>query len=151
MKSLALVLSGLVLFAACEGNGGRGFVHYVPGAGFEQELEVELRLPEDRPIAVGEWVDISASRRSGPWVLEDTAAPGRPACRRISPVTEEYEVAEKVSWRVEPAGQASFGNARPPDLTRQIRFTAPGTYQVWATSDGCGEPFVSNRIEVVVR
>jgi hypothetical protein len=102
-------------------------------------------------VAVGEWVDISASRRSGPWILEDTATTERPACRRISPAAEEYEVAEKVSWRVEPSGEASFGNARPPELTRQIRFAAPGTYQVWATSEGCGEPFVSNRVEVVVR
>jgi hypothetical protein len=150
MRSLLTFVAFCGVFAACEG-GSAGFVPYVPGPGFTQELEISLELPETGEVAAGEWVDLSASRRSGPWVLRDTLATERPLCERISPATDEFEVSEKVSWRVEPPGQVSFGNARPPRLNRQIRFNSPGRYQVWATSEGCGEPFVSNRVEVVVR
>lgn len=147
-------LRALVLFlpplAACE-PADSVYVPYVPGPGFTQVMEVSLELPDSAPVAVGEWVTLHATRKSGPWVSRDSSMTGEPACEEISPVTEEFEVAGKVEWRVEPPGQVNFKVPGPPDWDRKVRFLGPGSYRVWAVSEGCGAPFRSNQVNVTVR
>src|SRR5690606_5650974 len=127
------------------------FVQYVPGPGFEQVMEASLELPDSAaPVRAGEWITLHATRRSGPWVLRDSTMTEDPPCQQIAPVVDEDEVASKVRWRVEPEGVAAFNTPGPPDYDRQIRFDRPGRYRIRAVSEGCGAPFESNAIEVVV-
>jgi hypothetical protein len=148
MRSLLAVALLVLPLAACESD---AYVPYVPGPGFSQHLNVSFELPDSAPVAAGQWVTMHATRESGPWVLRDSSMTGTPKCKQISPVIKEFEAAGKVEWRVEPAGQVNYSVPGPPNWDRQIRFNQPGRYQVWAVSDGCGEPFMSNRIGVVVR
>ena len=145
--TLAAPLLALALMG-CDSGGG--YIPYVPGPGFTQQLEVSLELPDSAPVKVGEWVTMHATRQSGPWVLRDSTMTEDPPCEEISPIIEEFEAAGKVEWRVEPEGLVNFSplGARGD---RQIRFNQPGRYRVWATSEGCTEPFVSNQVDVTVR
>ena len=122
---------------------------YVPGPGFTQTIEVSLEVP-DSGAAAGDWVTMHAVRASGPWVLADSTTED-PPCERISPIVREDEAASKVEWIVEPSEGVSFNTPAPPLYERQVTFTRPGRYLVSATANGCGEPFVSNQVEVVVR
>ena len=151
MRPLLAPLLLILPLAACGGESSGGYVPYVPGPGFAQRMEVTLELPDSAPVAVGAWVTMHATRESGPWVLRDSTMTEAPACEKISPVTQEYEVAGKVEWRVEPAGRVNYSVPGPPDFDRQIRFNEPGRYRVWAVSDGCGADFESNQVEVTVR
>ena len=145
---LALLVCALPL-AACESGGG--YVPYVPGPGFTQELQVTLELPDSAPVPVGTWVTMHATRKSGPWVLRDSTMTEEPPCEQISPIIEEFEAAGKVEWRVEPEGQVNYSVPGPPNWDRQIKFNQPGRYRVWAVSDGCGAPFLSNQVDVTVQ
>jgi len=153
MRSVLAAMIGTVLLAGCESQGGGGqYRTYVPAPDFKQEMQVWLEVPTDSsPVAIGQWITMHAARQSGPWQLRDSTVTGRPPCEKIAPATREFEVASKVEWRVEPAGKVSYNVPGPPNFERQIRFTQPGRYRVWAVSQGCGRPFESNRVEVVVR
>jgi hypothetical protein len=144
---LAAPLLALAI-AACDSGGG--YIPYVPGPGFTQLLEISLELPDSAPVKVGEWVTMHATRESGPWVLQDSTMTEEPRCEEISPIIEEWEAAGKVEWRVEPEGQVNYSPLGAGG-TRQIKFNQPGRYRVWATSEGCGEPFLSNQVDVTVR
>ena len=135
---------------ACESS-DPAYIPYVPGPGFTQILEISLELPDSAPVPVGEWVTMHATRESGPWVLQDSTMTDDPPCKEVAPVTEEYEAANKVSWTVEPSEDVEFRATNPPERLRQVRFNKPGRYRVRAESRGCGEPFQSNVVEVVVR
>jgi hypothetical protein len=148
MRSLLFVGLLALPLLGCESE---AYVPYVPGPGFTQQLAVRVELPDSAPLAVGQWVTMHATRESGPWVLRDSTMKGTPKCKQISPVIKEFEAAGKVEWRVAPAGQVNYSVPGPPNWDRRIRFNQPGRYQVWAVADGCGEPFLSNRIDVVVR
>lgn len=146
-KSIAALL--LLIAAACESESA--YVPYVPAPGFEEVMEASLELPDSGSVVVGEWITLHASRRSGPWMLRDSSHTEEPLCEKISPVVEEREVAEKVEWRVEPEGAASFRVTGQPDFARRISFARPGLYRVRAVSSGCGAEFESNVVEVEVR
>ena len=150
MRTLAAGVLVAVLLAACDSKDAGGYVPYVPGEGFSETMQIWLEGVDSGPIAVGEWLTAHAARQSGPWELRDSAATGEPRCQKITPVVREFEAASKVEWRVEPPGRVSYNVPGPPDFKRQLRFTQPGTYQVWAVSAGCEQPFESNRVEVVV-
>ncbi len=152
MRPLLAAIAGLVLLLGCEaGDGSGGYVTYVPGPGFEETMQVWLETPDSGRAPVGRWVTMHAMRQSGPWRLRDSTMTEEPRCEKIRPVTREFEVASKVEWRVEPAGRASYNVPGPPNFERQIRFTQPGRYQVWAVSEGCGRRFESNRVEITVQ
>ena len=144
----SILVSALLALAAAACESEDAYIPYVPGPGFTQLLEVSLELPDSGAVRVGEWVPMHATRESGPWVLRDSTMTGEPACEELSPITEEFEAAGKVEWRVEPEGQVTFS---PPGAGREIMFNQPGRYRVWAVSDGCGEPFLSNQLDVTVR
>lgn len=149
MRHFLPLATCLVTLSACESKGG--YIPYVPGPGFDQRMEITLELPDSAPVAVGQWVTLHATRESGPWVLRDSAATDEPRCEEISPITEEYEAAGKVEWKVEPEGQVNYSVPGPPNFDRQIKFNQPGAYRVWAVSKGCGTSFESNRVNVTVR
>ena len=152
MRPVLATLGIVVLFLGCESGGSSGaYRTYIPDTGFKEEMQVWLEVPDSAPVTVGRWVTMHAARQSGPWRLRDSTDTGRPPCEKISPATREFEVASKVEWRVEPAGRVSYNVPGPPDFERQIRFTQPGRYQVWAVSQGCARSFESNRVEVVVQ
>ena len=141
---------GIVLFSGCEPQNSRGYIPYVPGEGFSETMQVWIEGVDSGPVAVGEWLTAHAARQSGPWELRDSAATGVPPCQKITPVVREFEAASKVEWRADPAGSVSYNVPGPPEFKRQLRFTRPGTYRVWAVSEGCERPFESNRVEIVV-
>lgn len=145
MRTTVLLLCAAAL-AGCDS----GYIPYVPGPGFTQTIEVSAELPDSSAVAVGEWITIHASRQSGPWVLADSTTED-PPCERISPTTFEEDAASKVTWVVEPQGSVAFNTPAPPDFGRKIRFTRPGRYRLTASSSGCGAPYESNTIEIVVR
>lgn len=151
MRPVLAAIAGMVLFVGCDSRGGGQYMTYVPAPDFTETMQVWLEVPDSAPAAVGQWITMHAARQSGPWQLRDSTITKEPACEKISPVTREFEVASKVEWRVEPAGQVAYNVPGPPDFERQIRFTRPGRFRVWAVSQGCGRSFESNRVEVVVR
>lgn len=144
MRTTVLLLCAAAL-AGCDS----GYIPYVPGPGFTQTIEVSAELPDSSAVAVGEWITIHASRQSGPWVLADSTTED-PPCERISPVTVEAEAASKVEWLVDPPGRVTFNTPAPPEYERLIQFAQPGRYRLTATANGCGAPFESNTIEIVV-
>lgn len=147
-RSAAVFL--LLLVAGCEQSKPR-YRSYVPGPSFREEmLAGVLGTPADS-VAAGEWVTLHAARTAGPWVLSDSAGEANAPCRRVSPVEREFEVASKVKWRIQPSEGIAFNIPGPPDFVRQVKFTRPGRYEVWAVSEGCAGPFESNRFVVEVR
>ena len=145
MRLRHAALAGALLLAGCESDSG--YVPYVPAPGFKQNVQIWLDAPDLKQVETGRWITLHATRQAGPWMLRDSTVEN-PACEKLSPIEREFEAAGKVQWRVEPEGAAAYKWAA--DFQRQISFTAPGTYQVWAVSEGCGESFESNRVEVVV-
>lgn len=145
MRAVAAIVCATLALAACDS----GYIPYVPGPGFTQTLQVSLELPDSGAVRAGEWVTMHAVRAAGPWVLADSTTED-PPCERISPIAREDEAATKVEWLVAPREGVVFNTPAAPLFERQIRFTRPGRYAISATSGGCGEPFRSNTVEVVV-
>ena len=70
---------------------------------------------------------------------------------RSQPPAFEEEVAGNLRWIVEPTGAARFNTDFRPDLTREVRFSKPGTYTLSATSNIYGkEPVSSKRVTITV-
>jgi len=139
-----LAVSALLL-AGCESNPK---TMYVPGEGYRERLA--LTAP---PTAhVGEWVDLDATRETGPWVPQPWSEPKNPTCWwRRPPPAVELHVQNNVKLDVAPAGRAELSQLDPADIrTRRIRFTAPGTYTLTAESAGCPGPFRSAPITITV-
>ena len=125
---------------------------YVPGPGFTQTLTVSAAIAANGSLKVCEWLELKATRRTGPWVKGEKPKGSRPGCRwRRPPAAVEEDVQSNVTWHVEPTGSAEFNIPGPLNIRqRLVRFTQPGQYKLWATSSGCGSPFGSNVIELTV-
>jgi hypothetical protein len=143
---LALALCG------CDA-GGPPFV-YVPAPGFQRALVVRADAPQDRPARTGEWITLHANRLIGPWKrVRRAEAPDTALCvLPTAPTATEIEIASKLQWHVEPEGATRFNRPGPPEYERQIQFTRPGRYRVWAVSDRpCRKgAFASDTMVVVV-
>ena len=102
---------------------------YVPADNYT--IAVEISVPGE--ARVGEWIPLSAQRRSGPWkrVRRGTAPPGVVPYGKPPPEFER-EVAANVHWMTEPSGVARFDVPQLPTDQRQVQFLKPGIYQVWA-------------------
>lgn len=123
----------------------------VPGDGYAESIEVSTAQGDSARVAVGAPLLLHAVRRSGPWIEVDRASLPPEACWwRSAPDAVEGEVAGNLRWFAEPAGDAEFGGFRA-DLTRDVRFSAPGRYLLWAQSSGwCSEPYVGDTLLVEV-
>lgn len=119
----ALALAGLASCTPPEPE----FV-YVPADNYV--ISVEISIPGE--ARVGEWVPLSAQRRSGPWKrVRRSEAPAGVVPFGKPPPEFESEVAANLDWLTEPGG-ARFDVPLVPTDRRQVQFPKPGSYQVWA-------------------
>jgi len=146
----------LTLLALGLGGCGRGpeFV-YVPAESYQQALTVRVDVPEAGQVATGEWITLHANRLMGPWTrVRRAELPDSVKCRRnVAPPSPDLEIASKLRWQVLPEDAAvKYNMPGPPDYDRQIQFTRPGEYRLWAVSAApCGGEFVSDTLRIVVR
>ena len=121
---LALVLAGL---QACSQE--PEFV-YVPADNYV--ISVEIALPAE--ARAGEWLPLSAQRRSGPWKrVRRAQVPAGLVPFGKPPPEFESEVADNLHWMTEPSG-ARFDLPDGSSHRRKVQFPKPGSYQVWARS-----------------
>ncbi len=119
---------------------------YVPAENYA--ISVQIAVPGE--ARAGEWVALSAQRRTGPWKrVKRAEAPaglvpfGRP------PPEFESEVADNLHWMTDATG-ATFDLPPLEGRRRKVRFDRPGTYQVWARNAYPTEA-KSNVATVIVR
>lgn len=138
----------LILLSAC-GPSGPEYV-YVPAPGFSQVMEIEVVRP-DSAVRAGEWLTVRAERRAGPWtrVRREQAGDAHACVRTVPPLVAEYDIEAKVAWHAAPSESAEF-QLSGRDFRREVRFTRPGRYRIWATSTGCGPSFDSEPVEIEV-
>ena len=117
----------LLCLAACSPDAKPDYV-YVPADGYT--ISVEIAAPAEG--RVGEWLPLSAQRRSGPWqrVKRAEALPGFVPFERPPPEVEK-EVADNIHWLTDAPG-ARFDRPDGASHGRAVRFDRPGTYQLWA-------------------
>src|SRR5215213_873617 len=117
----------LLCVAACSQDREPEYV-YVPADNYA--IAVEITLPAEG--RAGEWLPLSAQRRSGPWkrIKRAQAPPGFVAFEKPPPESER-EVADNLHWMTDPPG-ARFDVPYGASHGRAVRFEKPGTYQVWA-------------------
>jgi hypothetical protein len=118
---------GLLALAACSPERESEYV-YVPADGYV--ISVQIVVPAE--ARAGEWVPLSAERRSGPWkrVRRAEAPPGFVPFGRPPP-EYEAEVADNLDWLTDPP-DARFDLPPLDGHKRKVRFDRPGTYQIWA-------------------
>ncbi len=67
------------------------------------------------------------------------------------PPSYEKEVAANLRWVVTPEGKARFNTSYRKDFTREVRFTEPGTYELYGISSAYGpEPVKSRTVTIKV-
>src|SRR5262245_10189308 len=78
---------------------------FVPGPGYT--CEVKISLPHE--AKAGEWIDLKASRTSGPWVqvAKNDVEKGVRAISKEPPPVEE-NVQANLSWDIDPPGHAEM-------------------------------------------
>ena len=147
--------SGLLLleFAALSAAGCHPLPDeiWVPGEGYGEELRIELSSDE---VGVGEWLELDAERRTGPWVPvpRPEELPAGTCWWRRPPPPVEVGVGGNVRWFAEPGGRFNLPN-EADGLRRRVRFDRPGTYTIRAQSAGCPGSFDSaaTTVRVVAR
>jgi hypothetical protein len=93
-------------------------------------ISVQIAVPGEAPV--GEWIPLSAERRSGPWKrVRRSEAPAGFVPFDKPPPEHEREVAANLHWITEPGG-AQFDVPATPTNERKVKFQKPGTYKVWA-------------------
>lgn len=135
---VTLLLAGLL--AGC---GGDDTMVYVPGTGFVEGLHVTTERGAQVRIGVGEPLEIHAQRRSGPWVPVPAGDVEEGQCASPTlPIQLEAEVADRVTWLVDPQGHATLRPAEEGRGSMEVLFDSAGTYRLTAESPSpCGEPF----------
>lgn len=98
---------------------------FVPGSPFTHIVEARTAQGVTADIKMGEWLDLHARRRTGPWT----------------------EVDRKSS---DPLKTGEFEDGLRPDRVRRVRFSAPGRYVLRATSSTWCSPKVNSNILVIV-
>jgi hypothetical protein len=143
------VLIAALIVVACSYEPSEVFV---PGPGFSQSIRLSTAQGERGIVEVGQPIVLHAQRRSGPWVVAERASLPPDACWLVSAPPElETEVAGSLRWFVEPPGAATFNLELRLDQTRDVRFSAPGTYHLSARSSAwCTEPYGGNTLTVEV-
>jgi len=101
---------------------------YVPAENYV--ISVEIAVPGE--ARAGEWVALSAQRRSGPWKrVKRAEVPSGFVPFSRPPPQFESEVADNLHWMTDAPG-ATFDLPPLEGHRRKVRFDQPGTYQVWA-------------------
>lgn len=105
-------------------------------------------------VGVGQAVLLHAARQThGEWRLVKRRSLADDACWMATPPPpSEAEVADNLTWRAEPPGQARFTIGLRDDHAREVMFTAPGTYTLTPTSAvWCGPAAAGSPITIAVR
>ena len=148
MLGYAIVLAAL-LSVACSQEPSEVFV---PGPSFTQSIHVSTARGERATVRVEEPLVLHARRHSGPWVAAERASLPPGSCWLVSPPPDlEAEVAGSLKWLVEPPEAAAFNIELRLDSTREVRFSAPGVYEISAQSSAwCTDPYGGNTLIVEV-
>jgi len=145
VSGLIFVLS---LFAGCYDPPPPQRV-FVPGP--DASISVTISVSTTK-AAVDEQIILFASRRTSGFV--ETPYADRPdgvQWWRQMPPAYEKEVAANLKWIVKPEGKAKFNTNFRKDLTREVRFSEPGTYEILGISAGHGpEPVSSKSVTIKV-
>lgn len=124
---------------------------FVPGPSFNQVVRISTSQGDEPRVAVGQALVLHAVRKSGLWISAQRKALAADACWVAQPPGEEAEVSDNLRWIAEPEEAATFNVTYRQDHTREVRFSAPGTYRLRATSSlWCSPPQESNAIRVSV-
>ena len=148
MKAL-LPLALVISQAAC---GGDDTVVYVPGASFVESLYVTTARGAQVRARLGDPVLLHAQRRSGPWVPVEAGDVEEGQCTSPTlPEQLEIEVADRVTWLIDPQGHATLRPSAEEEGAMEIRFDSVGTYRLTAESpSACGEAFRGGIVVVEV-
>ena len=96
---------------------------YVPADAFRSRIEATTPQGRSATVRAGEWLTLSVSRTSGPWVRVRRAALAPGACWLApAPPDHEAQVADNVTWTAAPNGAAEFDVGLREDHRRRVRF-----------------------------
>jgi len=122
---------------------------FIPGP----DANVAITIAASATSAVvDEPIILFASRRTSGFVETPyTDRPDGVQWWRQMPPAYEKEVAANLKWIVKPEGKAKFNTNFRKDLTREVRFSEPGTYEILGISAGHGpEPVSSKSVTIKV-
>jgi hypothetical protein len=122
---------------------------FVPGP--EVSATVTISVSTKKAV-VDEPIILYASRMTSGFVEipYDDVPSGAQWWRQMPPAFEK-EVAGNLRWFVEPDGKAKFNTNLRKDFTREVRFTEPGTYELYGISSAYGpEPVTSKTVTIEV-
>lgn len=124
---------------------------YAPSPEYQQSLRIQIVGDSGKTLRAGNALTLHAERRTGPWRLVARDSAILTNCWWVRPPpAEEREVASSVTWRVDPADSVRFNLPQPPLLVRQVRFSRPGVYRLWAVSPGCPTRLFSDTLEFTI-
>ena len=120
-------------------------------AGPEARVSISISVSSTK-ASVDEPIVLNASRRTSGYVqIPYDELPAGVQWWRQMPRTNEKEVASNLRWIVKPEGRARFNTGFRKDLTREVRFSEPGTYKIYGLSTGPGpQPVRSETIVIEV-
>ena len=149
MKRSIGIIVGLVLVFGCYDQPPPEKV-FIPGPDVSTTVAISVST---KKAAVDEPVILYASRTTSGFVeIPYNDVPSGVQWWRQMPPAFEKEVAGNLRWFVKPEGKAKFNTNLRKDFTREVRFTEPGTYEIYGISTGYGPEAVSSKtvtIEVV--
>ena len=100
---------------------------YVPADAFRSRIEATTPQGRSATVRAGEWLTLSVSRTSGPWVRVRRTALAPESCWLApAPPDHEAQVADNVRWTAAPNGAAEFDVGLREDHSRRVRFARPG-------------------------
>jgi len=149
LRAVRILQAALVWIAACTPEAPSRV--FVPADSYTESVDVTTAQGDSARIVVMEALLLHGVRRSGPWVEVEHASLPPDACWWARPPEPlEAEVAGNLRWHAEPLEGVEFGGLRP-DLARDVRFSRPGRYVLWAESSGwCSEPYSGDTLVVEV-
>ena len=153
MPAMRVTVVALFVLTSCVGQGAAPEHVFVPGKSFKHSVKVSTQQGGTAVVRVGEWLSLSASRSTGPWVEVGRESLGPEGCWVArAPSAVEDEVADNVTWSTEPKGVAEFNLGLLPDHSRRVRFRRAGRVVLRATSATyCSLPASSNELTVIVK
>jgi hypothetical protein len=104
------------------------------------DVKVHVQVAAPTEASVDEWITLSASREiSGEWKKVKFTEVGEETAWLGVPVNGlEKEVAGNLTWFTDPPQPREFDvpgqTSHPSFMQRKVKFKAPGTYKLWATS-----------------
>ena len=113
---------------------------WVPALDFNATLQVWIGDEPGQTFRVEDWISLHANRSTGPWIrVAHKDLPPDARWMRKPPEKLEEGVEANARWHVAPDRGHQFNLPKAHDIhTRQIRFSEPGRYKIWADSHTFG-------------